>query len=93
LRKIYIPPRNILVYAFLAAFFGAFLGFIIFNKSLRFYEVSKAIVVRSTEPFFAAILALTFLHETINSNRIIGAVMIAAGVLLLSKKQTLSQKN
>ena len=63
---------------------GAFLGFFLFYKSLSFYEVSKAIAVRSIEPFFAVILALVILITIPTLSELIGGTLIVLGIIILS---------
>lgn len=75
---------NVLGLTFLAALVGAFLGFILFFKSLSFYELSKAVAVRSIEPFFAAIMALAILGTSISVKQLVGGLIIVSGVVILS---------
>jgi len=75
---------NVLGFTFLTAFVGAFLGFLLFYKSLSLYEMSKAIAVRSTEPFFVAIFGLIILMTIPTINQIIGGTLIVVGVIIIS---------
>jgi len=63
---------------------GAFLGFFLFFKSLSFYELSKAVAIRSIEPFFVVILSLIILGLLPSGKQLIGGTMIVAGIVILN---------
>ena len=80
----FVFSTDLLILTFLAAFVGAFLGFILFYKSLSFYEISKATAVRSIEPFFAAIFSLIFLSLVPTFSQLLGGTLIVVGIVILS---------
>jgi drug/metabolite transporter (DMT)-like permease len=80
----FVLNLNVLLLTLLCAFVGAFLGFLLFYKSLKLYEISKAIAIRSSEPFFVAIFSLIFMATIPGLTQIIGGSLIVAGVILLS---------
>lgn len=90
--RIQIPTINLLFLTFFAGFVGAFLGFFTFYKSLSFYEVSKAMAVRSIEPFFASIFSLIILFMVPSVNQMIGGFIIIAGVIILALKGSFYSK-
>lgn len=75
---------NVLGLTFLAALVGAFLGFVLFFKSLSFYELSRAVSVRSIEPFFSAIMALIILGVSLSVKQWVGGLIIVSGVIILN---------
>ena len=75
---------NVFSLTFLGAFVGAFLGFFLFFKSLSFYELSKAVAIRSIEPFFVVILSLIILGLLPSGKQLIGGTMIVAGIVILN---------
>jgi len=80
----YTIQTNVIGLTFLAAFLGAFLGMFLLFKSLKFYELSKAIAVRSTEPLFVAILSLIVLATIPTISQLVGGILIVFGVIILS---------
>ncbi len=61
------------------------LGYLTWNWALSKIEASKVAVVSNLQPVFAAFLAWMFLGEKITHNFIIGAAVVAAGVILTEK--------
>ena len=77
-------PINVYSLTFVSAISGAFLGFILFYKALSFYELSKASVIASIEPFFATLLIFIFLGLSPTINQIVGGILIVTGVVIVS---------
>lgn len=61
------------------------LGYLTWNWALSKIEASKVAVVTNLQPVFAAVLAWIFLGEKITHNFIIGAAVVAIGVILTEK--------
>jgi len=61
------------------------LGYLTWNWALSKIEASKVAVVSNLQPVFAAVLAWIFLGEKITHNFVIGAAVVAAGVILTEK--------
>jgi len=69
---------------FILAGFITFLGGRLLNfQAINLVGASKASAVVSATPLFAAILAVTFLNETVNLMLAIGTMMIATGIALV----------
>jgi len=60
-------------------------GYLTWNWALSKIEASKVAVVSNLQPVFAALLAWLFLGEKITPNFIIGAAVVAAGLILTEK--------
>ncbi|MBU1356058.1 MAG: DMT family transporter [Candidatus Edwardsbacteria bacterium] len=60
-------------------------GYLTWNWALSKIEASKVAVVSNLQPVFAALLAWIFLGEKITPNFILGAAVVAAGVILTEK--------
>ncbi|MED5410001.1 MAG: DMT family transporter [Chloroflexota bacterium] len=69
---------------FILAGFITFLGGRLLNfQAINLVGASKASAVVSATPLFAAILAVTFLNETVNLMLGIGTMMIVTGIALV----------
>jgi len=69
---------------FILAGLITFLGGRLLNfQAINLVGASKASAVVSATPLFAAILAVTFLNETVNLMLAIGTMMIATGIALV----------
>jgi drug/metabolite transporter (DMT)-like permease len=58
------------------------LGYLTWNWALSKIEASKVAVVSNLQPIFAALLAWVFLGEKITAAFIVGALIVASGVVL-----------
>lgn len=67
---------------------GVVLSFIFFFKALQVYDVSKAVTIRTVEPFLTAIFSFFILSLVPNSNQLLGGIMIVVGVIALSLSKT-----
>ena len=79
-----ISPQ-VMVYALIGAFFGAFVGWIAFFKAFAYIEVSKSTSIRSVEPFFTAVFALLILGLVPTANQLIGGALIVIGIIVISQ--------
>jgi drug/metabolite transporter (DMT)-like permease len=77
-------PSETLVYAAVGAMLGVVFSFILFYKALEVYEVSKAVTIKTVEPFLTAVFSFVILALVPNTNQIIGGVMIVLGVIVLT---------
>jgi drug/metabolite transporter (DMT)-like permease len=59
-------------------------GFALYTTGLRRLQASVAAIAATTEVPFAAILSFVALGERLNGGRILGAVLVVSGVVLLS---------
>jgi drug/metabolite transporter (DMT)-like permease len=76
---------EVMLYALIGAFFGAFLGWMAFFKALSYIEVSKSISIRSIESFFTAISAFLILGLVPTVNQLVGGALIIIGIIALGQ--------
>jgi drug/metabolite transporter (DMT)-like permease len=77
-------PSMLLVYAVLGAVTGIVVGFILLNKALAVYDLSKVTTIMTTQSFFTAVWSFAILALVPNNNQLIGGVLIVIGVVILS---------
>ncbi len=88
-------PINAYIFSFLGSFLGAFLGFIFFYRALSLMEISKAVIIRTIEPFFILILSFLIFNSRPVFSQFIGGILIIGGIIILTimaKNNELSQK-
>lgn len=76
--------RSILLLA-VAGFLASFVGQLMFYRALRVGEVSQVTPVAGAYPLVAAVLGWLLLHESFTLTRLVGVVLIVAGVMLLRR--------
>ncbi len=87
-------PSVTLIYAIVGAVIGGVLSFTLFFNALKFFELSKAVTIRTMEPFLTAIFSFVILALTPTANQLLGGALIVLGVVVLSLtkgKQTQSR--
>lgn len=87
-----IYPGKVYLWLLLLALVPQLLGHSIFNWSLKYLPTGYVAVNLLGEPVGSTILAYFFLNETPPAVKIIGAILILAGIGLTTFRQT-SQKN
>lgn len=65
------------------AFFGPFLSYMFFYKSLHYLDLSKGAVIRATQPLFVAVYGLALFGTVINFQQFFGGLVMTAGVVLM----------
>jgi len=65
------------------AFLAPFLSYVFFYQALRYFELSKAEVIRATQPLFVALYGLLLFGTLISGQQFWGGLLILAGVLLM----------
>jgi O-acetylserine/cysteine efflux transporter len=65
------------------AFFGPFLSYFLFYKSLLYLDLSRGAVIRATQPLFVAVYSFLLFSTVINSQQFVGGLAILAGVTLM----------
>ncbi|NJN96096.1 MAG: EamA family transporter, partial [Anaerolineales bacterium] len=65
------------------AFFGPFLSYMLFYKSLHYLDLSKGAVIRATQPLFVAVYGLALFGTVINFQQFFGGLVMTAGVVLM----------
>ncbi len=81
-------PADAAIYAALGSITGVVLSFIFFFKALQVYDMSKAVAIRTMEPFLTAVFSFAILSLVPNLNQLIGGIMIVIGVIALSLSKT-----
>jgi len=76
-------PKHTVPTIAIAAFFGAMGTFLLFS-ALKVGFASKVYSLAALQPIFIAIIALLFLSEKWHWNRVIGTVIVCAGIFLIS---------
>lgn len=77
-------PNAVFFFAFLGGLSGAFIGFIFFFKALEKIKVSKAMTIRTMEPFLVVIFSFIILSIIPTKNQLIGGPFIMLGIIILS---------
>jgi len=77
-------PSITLLYAFLGSITGVVLSFALFFKALKIFEMSKAVTIRTMEPFLTAVFSFAVLALIPKANQLAGGVLIVIGVATLS---------
>lgn len=65
------------------AFFGPFLSYFLFYKSLHYLDISKGAVIRATQPLFVAVYSLILFGTVISAQQFAGGLAMLAGVILM----------
>jgi drug/metabolite transporter, DME family len=60
-------------------------GYILFARGLRYVEASTATTLTLAEPLMAAVLAVVLLAERLTGTTLLGAVLVATGLLLAGR--------
>jgi len=77
-------PSIVFLYAFLGGLSGAFIGFMLFYKALEKIKISKAMTIRTIEPFLVVIFSFVLLMIIPTQNQLIGGSLIMVGIIILS---------
>jgi drug/metabolite transporter (DMT)-like permease len=65
------------------AFFGPFLSYFLFYKSLHYLDISKGAVIRAMQPLFVAVYSLILFGTVISLQQFVGGLTMIAGVILM----------
>jgi O-acetylserine/cysteine efflux transporter len=65
------------------AFFGPFLSYVLFYRSLLYLDLSKGVVIRATQPLFVAVYGLALFGTVITLQQLAGGLIVTAGVALM----------
>lgn len=86
-----IPSTKIIITLVLLAVFASTITFILFTMAVRGLGISKANIFTNTIPVFTAIFAFILVGETFSAQKIIGMVIVIAGLFLsqLKSKKTI----
>ncbi len=69
----------------LSGILAGFLGMLTYFTLLKSREASRVVPLTSTYPLVTTILAVLILREKLNSNRLLGTLLVVLGVYLLFK--------
>ena len=67
-----------------SALLGSFIGQVAYYHALNHADASRVIPITSTYPLVGALLAIAFLREPLTVHKVAGALLIVAGIILLS---------
>ncbi len=67
-----------------SALLGSFIGQVAYYQALSHADASRVIPITSTYPLVGAFLAIAFLREPLTVHKAAGALLIVAGIILLS---------
>jgi len=77
-----IPLKNVLLFS-ASGILAGFLGMYCYYHILKINPSSKIVPLAATYPLLAVILGMIFLRENVSISRIIGTILIIAGVILV----------
>ncbi len=81
------PSTGVYISLFNLAFFASTLAFIFFTSAVRTLGIGKTSVFANMIPVVTAVTAFIILKEHIDLSKIIGIVIVIAGLLLTQKKR------
>ncbi len=91
--KMDIKLNNAFIYLQISAIFGIAVADFFFLKSLKYINVSRAVPVSSSYPFFTMLFSILIIKEPIKAVFIISASLIVLGIYLLSEEKAASGEN
>lgn len=68
----------------LGGFVSGFLGLLVYYKAIKVGEVSIVAPIASSSPLFSVLLAVLILGESLTLQKVLGALLIILGIVLLS---------
>ncbi len=77
------PARDLAVISF-GGFVSGFLGLLLYYKAIKLGDVSLVAPVVASSPLWASLLAFAFLGEPFSLLRLTGAILVVAGVILIT---------
>lgn len=81
-----VPSTKIIITLVLLAVFASTITFILFTMAVRGLGISKANIFTNTIPVFTAIFAFILVGETFSVQKILGMVIVIAGLFLSQLK-------
>ncbi|RJS84829.1 DMT family transporter [Candidatus Bathyarchaeota archaeon] len=80
-------PVQALSWAVLGSFSAPFLAVISYYEALKRIEISKAVAILSTQPFFTALYAVLLFSTFPEPLQLIGGTIVTAGVIILASSK------
>jgi len=77
------PLRDIALISF-GGFVSGFLGLLLYYKAIKIGEVSVVAPIAASSPLWASVFSFLLLGEAFSLGKMIGAILIVAGVVLLT---------
>ena len=68
----------------IASIIGPSISFYLHYRSIEMAELSKVILIRSTEPFFVAVMSFFIIGEILTHNQMIGGFIMITGSMLIA---------
>ncbi|MEM7028202.1 MAG: DMT family transporter [Chloroflexota bacterium] len=84
-----IPSGTALRWMIGVSFFGPFLSYLLFYRGLVTLDISKAAIIRASQPLFVAVYSLVLFGTVISQQQMLGGGIILAGVSLMIGGQRL----
>ncbi|MGD9497244.1 MAG: EamA family transporter [Armatimonadota bacterium] len=79
-----VPMWMIIGGAVMSSLFGALIGQLAYYYAMSGADASRVVPITSTYPLVAAIAAIAIYREPLTPHKIIGALLIVAGVIMVS---------
>jgi transporter family protein len=83
-REFALVDGKTLLWILLAGFLGGIVGLFVYFVALKQGLTSHIVPIIATYPLFTALYAFLFLNEPISFQRLIGIVLIVAGLILIN---------
>ena len=77
------PSLTTLLWIGGGSFFGPFLSYLLFYQGMQTLDISKATIIRASQPLFVACYSWVLLGQVISLQQFMGGMVILAGVVLI----------
>jgi len=77
------PLRDVALIS-LGGFVSGFLGLLLYYKAIKIGEVSVVAPIAASSPLWASLFAFILLGESFSLGKLVGAILIVSGVIILS---------
>jgi drug/metabolite transporter (DMT)-like permease len=78
-----LPSLRALLWMIGGSLFGPFLSYLLFYKGLQSLEMSKAAIIRATQPLFVAFYGFILFGDLLGWIQFLGGMIILAGVIMI----------
>lgn len=82
-KEIAAAPRPAIGYFILSGVCGAVLGQLAYYGALRYEGLTRVLLISSAYPLVAVALAILFLHEGLTVPRVVGGLLVVAGMVVI----------
>ena len=80
------PHRDLALISF-GGFVSGFLGLWLYYQAIKYGQVSVVAPIVASSPLWSSLLAFAFLGESLSLQKLIGTLLVVAGVILLTTSQ------